>query len=384
MGFPCAIVQDLNYEGGAPNVVSRNRLEGFSLTVDGKVVTAKESPDFARLPGLPAREEVTDGEMAGAIVTSWQEVSLAFGEGVSRKVEVKYRNPYYHSEMSISDDSRNSPHSFAYLFSAAGLWKGPIKEGEVIIKAVEIPAGEVKLSHPKRFKREANQWTWQFKDLEPVFSDDLNIVVKQAECRYPVRTKEGGPSGFYVGTGAREDLKSMQEHGRWALHSRDFLVKASSTLAAPAPVPGKNPDDAITYEADNLKDWNKAWSEGVEGDGIGESLVLELPKSRSVSGLEIMNGYQKSENGRTLDLYTANNRVRDVLVQLDDGTPFPSTLKDEQGSQVLTFPGGPKEAGRIKLTIQSVYAGKKFDDTCLSGIYVVIPLSKAPHIQGAR
>ncbi len=107
-----------------------------------------------------------------------------------------------------------------------------------------------------------------------------------------------------------------------------------------------------------------SWQEGVDGDGIGESLNITLAKPYKVKYMSFQLG-----NWNSQEYYDKNNRPKEVQITVGDVT------------QSVTFPDGKVEywielseecpASEVELVIQSVYEGSKWDDTCIAeiGIY---------------
>ena len=116
------------------------------------------------------------------------------------------------------------------------------------------------------------------------------------------------------------------------------------------------------YTIDNLSlyEVNTPWVESKSGDGIGEWFIID--NKFVYKYLLIMNGYISFEKPY---LYKQNNRVKKIKVTgmnsrkeksievLD--TPHPQTVD----ISFLT------EVENIKVTIEDVYKGTKYDDTCL-------------------
>ncbi|KJD47552.1 hypothetical protein QD47_00955 [Paenibacillus terrae] len=128
-------------------------------------------------------------------------------------------------------------------------------------------------------------------------------------------------------------------------------IKASSTL------PSKGMQ---TYDAKNLVDGDTstAWCEGVKGNGEGETILLDLGSSQKVKGIELINGYAKSEKS-----YRENNRVQKLKLQFSDG----SSLEMNDFNTRKKFKE-PINTSFIKLTILSVERGTKYQDTCISDV----------------
>lgn len=106
-----------------------------------------------------------------------------------------------------------------------------------------------------------------------------------------------------------------------------------------------------------------SWQEGVDGDGIGESLTLELAKPYRVKYLSLQLGNWNSE-----EYYEGNNRPKELEITIGDVT------------QNVTFPDGQTEywlelsnaceASEIEFVIRSVYSGSQWQDTCIAEIGV--------------
>jgi len=190
----------------------------------------------------------------------------------------------------------------------------------------------------------------------------------------PGKPDEYHSTGNYVGYGAEaEDGKFNAT--RWEFHHSDYQVTASSNL----PVAGE-----VTYGAENLQDMDRetAWVDGAKGDGVGESVTLTLKEPAKVTRVGLVNGYAKSK-----DMYQKNSRAAELAVSVNDGEPFTVTIPDEFLQQEEFFFDLPKQDAdvkTVKLTIQKVNRGSKYEDTAISELTLVVPLEKAPKIQPAR
>ena len=116
-----------------------------------------------------------------------------------------------------------------------------------------------------------------------------------------------------------------------------------------------------------------AWVEGVEGDGVGESLTIPLSTLTSVRSLflVIFNGYQKSAA-----LLTANAAPQKLTVTVHGPGGVKSaqqqlTLERKMGSQSFDIPVKAGVAD-VVLKIDSVHAGSKYHDTCISDVQVFV------------
>lgn len=141
-------------------------------------------------------------------------------------------------------------------------------------------------------------------------------------------------------------------------------ITASSQLA---------PTASYSYGPEMLNDDkpSTAWAEGAKGDGIGESLLIEFGAARDIASMEIINGF--AEMHKSLgDLYFANNRVRSLRLEFDDGTEDVSLRDGSKELQAITF-NRSHNSTRVKATISGVYRGAKFNDTCISELQFLDP-----------
>jgi hypothetical protein len=136
------------------------------------------------------------------------------------------------------------------------------------------------------------------------------------------------------------------------------------------------------YAADD--DPKTAWVEGAKSAGDGEWLRFNLSHldRTSLVRLRIQNGYQKSNT-----LYKANGRAREVTITLlPSGVSTKATLTDGQSWQELQIaqPEGVLEA--VELRVDSVYAGSKYSDLCVSDVQIFATSSVPdnPAVEKAR
>lgn len=160
-------------------------------------------------------------------------------------------------------------------------------------------------------------------------------------------------------------------------------VRASTTLAGNATVLGARPGSGrrwyrTDYGPESLFDGiaSNAWVEGVDGSGIGEWVEFEL--TSPIVGLSIYNGiqmytggiwrYDFSRHNRDREYYEGiwgqNNRVSRVTIEaLETGYRKRIDLADERTPTRLDTLFLP--AGRYRMTVEAVYPGSRWDDTCL-------------------
>lgn len=126
-----------------------------------------------------------------------------------------------------------------------------------------------------------------------------------------------------------------------------------------------------TYVLDD--DPSTAWVEGVDGDGVGQSLTVKvstLNKARAVR-LVITPGYQKSKA-----LFAANGTPTSIEVVVRDAQQKQTASKTIEvapkwGSQTFELPlaGGLSE---VTISIGAVKAGTKYRDTCISDLQLFV------------
>lgn len=160
---------------------------------------------------------------------------------------------------------------------------------------------------------------------------------------------------------AEEKQESEVEYVEIESGSPEYIdfdsITSSSTLKA---------SSNNSYEPSLVTDWKRdtAWVEGKEDDGIGEWIKLEKNSPVKISGIEITNGYTKSEK-----VYKANNRVKTIKIEFSNGESITKGLNDEFGANNLIEFDNAIETNYIKLTILEVYKGSKYTDTCISEIH---------------
>ena len=108
---------------------------------------------------------------------------------------------------------------------------------------------------------------------------------------------------------------------------------------------------------------SSVWAEGVDGPGYGESITLYFNSVYTVKQLKIVNGLINSYDG-----YYKNNRVASVSIGFSDGSSQIATLKDDEtGYQVINL-SQSMDTSYITLTINDVYRGYKYNDTCIAEV----------------
>jgi len=151
-------------------------------------------------------------------------------------------------------------------------------------------------------------------------------------------------------------------------------IKTSSTLE--------------NYPVDNINDndFKTAWVEGKDGPGEGEWIEFNL-KDFNLGAILIVNGYTKSK-----ETYYTNNRLKSVQIEYDitgNNNPkhnktysFKKKLEDKSFvhvdfensfsfASVTELGAGYDKVNRVKIKILDTYKGTKYNDTCISEIFLL-------------
>jgi hypothetical protein len=111
-----------------------------------------------------------------------------------------------------------------------------------------------------------------------------------------------------------------------------------------------------------------AWVEGVAGSGIGEWIELRFPGTVEIHSIRMDIGYDKNA-----DVFYKNNRIKRVTLVFSTGEQLELGFADGRGMQEIPLvraPGSNIETTSVKVVIEDVFPGWKYDDTCLAEIEV--------------
>lgn len=132
-----------------------------------------------------------------------------------------------------------------------------------------------------------------------------------------------------------------------------------------------------TYYVGNCFDNNlkTCWAEGKSGDGIGSAIWGRWQARRGswlLKGVAIWGGYQKSE-----DVYYKNNRPCNVTLDIycDGATKsIDARLYDMPQCNLIIFDDYARfyDTAEVFLTLESVYQGWKYRDTCITDIDLIV------------
>ncbi|WP_028975351.1 NADase-type glycan-binding domain-containing protein [Spirochaeta cellobiosiphila] len=131
-------------------------------------------------------------------------------------------------------------------------------------------------------------------------------------------------------------------------------------------------EGSIIYDEKFLKNsvLRQPWIEGAPGKGIGESITFEAVMDRNdnpraaANGMYLFNGFVSFDKPH---LYKYNARVKQFRVEdLDTDEMWTINLIDTPNPQYYDLKG--HEGHTLRLSITDVYAGTKWEDTCLNMI----------------
>ncbi len=113
-------------------------------------------------------------------------------------------------------------------------------------------------------------------------------------------------------------------------------------------------------------DLSTCWSEGVDGYGVGESITVFFDNTYEISEFSLYNSLCTNE-----DLFYKNTRLQSISVILSNGNSYDFECADGWENRNNTFSFGENvETSSLTIIIQSVYAGNKYEDTCISEISI--------------
>jgi hypothetical protein len=305
-------------------------------------------------------------------IKSWKKSVIPFERNQTRDVTIHYKARYAENDESVSDDSHISNATFAYSLSPAATWKRPIAKGKIEINILHPEPEDVSIEKPKeRFKKISDtRYEWDFENLKPAMADDIRIV---AHSKY-----DSYPTGYDEEDLSRRASYVLRDH-QYFLDHTDYDARASSTLAAQ----GKHHYDVVNIKGDPTREIQSPWAEGVEGDGIGESITLNVKRPLPLYGILIQPGYYEYDDKEP---WLKNNRVAALEIILNDEHTFTESIADERFERpyLIRVRDYTKPVNKIRMVIKGVHRGTQFRDTCISLVELRAPLSKKPEVHGAR
>jgi hypothetical protein len=343
-------------------------LDQYRISADGKDLgsTNVSGPKSATTQAPPGQF----WEQSVPVTKSWKKSVIPFERDQTREITIRYGSRYSENNESVSDDEHISDAVFAYSLSPAATWKGAIGKGRIEINVLHSEAEDVSIEKPKdRFRRISDtRYEWSFENLKPSLADDIRIVAHSKYDSYPTSYSSEDLS--------RHTSYVLRGHQYFLDHS-DYDASASSTLA---------PQGKHHYEVENIKGGSEEgspWAEGVEGNGLGESISLKVRRPLPLYGILIRPGYWEYQSDKA---WWKNNRVAALEITLNGERTFTEKIPDELFHQpyLIRVRDYAKPVSNIKLVIKDVHPGSQFRDTCISLVQLRAALAKKPEIQPAR
>jgi hypothetical protein len=180
----------------------------------------------------------------------------------------------------------------------------------------------------------------------------------RAEQNNLMQTEPPAPKTVAERPGAGPIRDFAEERGR-APADRVLLVRSAtaSSILPPSRVAQYGPEMAIDGAG------GTAWVENASGYGVGEWIELHFGAPRRVTALEFRNGYNKGAR------FQENGRLRSLTATFSTGETRTFSLADHPSAQRVTFAG--ISAQSVRLTINSVYEGSRWEDTALGDVRVI-------------
>ena len=342
-GFPVEESFDNDLMGAATKTDKLRYCQNYAISAAGKPVTAK----------WQGEEKAGDDKRFKGIA-GWLVSEITFAAGEEKPVLIRFQSGYPSENWSVSASTSASPAVFRYRLSTAACWAGTIGTGRITLKPAGIDPKELKILKPvNRFKKDGENWVWNFENLEPTMADDFEI-----EASPKVHGRHGPAATRYIERGSQ-----------WLMSHTNYEVRASSVLA---------PADGKTYDAGKIKSGGP-WSEGIAGPGIGEWLELKPIAPKPLAAIEISPGLVKND-----ELFRANSRPKKILIDLNDEHQFSANVPDSREDCRIPVIGYTKAVKKIRLTFQEVWPGSKFEDLCVSGVNLEVRLDKKPKLEPVR
>jgi len=342
--------------------------EATAEATQGTSPTAEKGSEGNKEADETASESVWQEELFA--IKSWKKSVIPFDRNQTREVSIHYTAGYAENDESVSDDLHYGSATFAYSFSPAATWKGPIGKGKIELNILHPEPEDVSIEKPKeRFKKTSDtHYEWAFENLKPTMADDIRIVAHSNYDSYPTG---------YSDEDRERNASYVIRNNQYFLDYADYDAVASSTLA---------PQGKHHYEVENIKgrsDEGSPWAEGAKDDGIGESITLTVKRPLPLYGILIRPGYWEFGSDKS---WKKNNRVASLEITLNDERTFTETIPDEplQKPYLIRVRDYTKPVTKIKMVIKGVHRGTQSRDTCISLVQLRAPLSKKPEIQHAR
>ena len=252
----------------------------------------------------------------------------------------------------------------AYTFYTSEMWEDKVFVIYDNIYVINVDLREYRVLSRDNFKLNENGYLYYLDDI--VLLDNIynGLFINRERNRYK------GLLEFY------EKINRKVEE-RYLKYYPTNRMLGNTTYSSSSQLIETTKNGEVLYEVDNLGKFafdkteqicnlyinfnHKPWVEGKLGYGIGE--FIEITCDTEFASLVILNGYIDFDN---LELYKKNSRIKNFIVEdLTNDKQYSVFLDDEVKFQFVYFENKTKN---VRLTINDVYKGSKWDDTCLTGV----------------
>jgi len=133
-------------------------------------------------------------------------------------------------------------------------------------------------------------------------------------------------------------------------------IEASSVLM-------EHPQEPDRFVPEKVNDGlaSTCWAEGAKGWGQGEWVKFTFNVPVDITGVDIINGFAIDE-----ERYYDNAAVKMLAVEFSNGGKANLELNDQETTQFHPLDG--EGVSWVKFTIDQVFRGEKWEDTCISEI----------------
>lgn len=302
----------------------------------------------------------------------WFIAEILFKGQETKTVKVSYRVKSRLDDWVYTKSFRPefSDRTFTYLLKPSQNWgDGVVKRCRIAMDLRKFlkSGGIIKEIYPKGYVNEKGVLIWEYSNLDLARAEEIKLVYdNSAAALTKYVSEERIPSKYIVS------------------------VRASSVLKT-------DEVNIYNYEPKNLfdNDLNTAWCEGAKGHGEGQWVEFNFAGNVSVAAIGIINGYTKREA-----LYYANNRIKKIKLDVEyqpeeyqkhsgksktdiekettvidlKELQFNELNKNVQApfiSWLADYDDSYRRVNKIRLTIMEVSPGTKYDDTCISEVYLI-------------
>lgn len=109
-------------------------------------------------------------------------------------------------------------------------------------------------------------------------------------------------------------------------------------------------------------DETTSWQDGVEGDGIGQTLDFYFEQGSEINYMTFKLG-----NWRSYEYYVKNNTPAEIIIDFHNGENYSLTFPHEQTEFAMGFEPA-MSISHITIEISDVYSGTQYQDTCIAEI----------------